>query len=421
MGERELTRVFGEKALENFRERQSIEKQINELMQKNELLLKQANHAFYVNISLTDVIVAVETGVLCGAVNGCFKSFVPQKGKLRHKHSTTRTAVDYKVPKPEGMSGSVQGFHRQIGPGHDIGRFKEALDLISGKTNDFPLWGKSIAELTGGSMHAGNVRVEDFNSMGRFKIPEDPKKELMNHLIIDFFTKTSLPLPFTSYLADYNEMLAKMMISMYSEGLNLKNVVGNVSAVAVIQLVTHGYVYLFKALPEVSFFENVQKIKNADAAMLLFNEINEANERYVNSNEFYVLQMIAHASSFLVDSVLTTVSKNYTGILSLDYASLLILANNTLKYVSGGIKDYRAALKSMREINLSIEDANDIWFNSFKDEVLALADSESFQKTFSPRFMIEYHEDVMQSFSEAEEKKSELLAELQEWEINENN
>ncbi len=419
MNNKEPALVFGERAIVSFQERKNLEYQIDKLTYENELLLQKANDAFSVKLTITDVIVSAAVGVLCGALNGCFKTFVPQHGKLQHKHSTTRTAVDYKVPKPKGMKGSVQGLHRQIGPGHDIGRWKEALDLMAGKTEDFPLWGKTIAEYTGGILHAGNVRVDDFIPKGGFKIPNDPKKELMNHLLIDFFTKTSLPLPFSSYIADSGELLAKLMIGMYGEGLNLKNATGNISASAIVQLVTHAYVYLFKATQEAEFFEKVKQIEKADEAFLLFDRVNEANKKYVASNEFHVLQMIAHSASFLIDSAVITASRNYTGILSLDYASLLMLANHSVKYVSNGVKDYTEALTEMKEINRSMEATNRKWLEEFKNEVMLLANSEHFNEAFSPRLMLEYHNDVMQIFSESEKKKAELRAELEEWTIDE--
>lgn len=415
----ELVLIFGERAMTSLQERKQLEYQIDKLTQENELLLQKANTAFSVNLSLTDVIVAAATGVLCGALNGAFKTFVPQHGDLKHKHSTTRTAVDYKVPKPEGMKGSVQGLHRQIGPGHDLARWNEALDLMSGKTNDFPLWGKTIAERTGGALHAGNVRVDDFIAKGGFKISDDPKKELMNHLLIDFFTKTSLPLPFSSYITDSSELLAKMMIGMYDEGLNLKNAVGNVSTTAILQLVMHAYVYLFKAMQEANFFEEVKRIRNAGDVSLLFDRVNSANKRYVNSNEFHVLQMIAHSASFLVDTAIITASKNYTGILSLDYASLIVLANHSIKYVSSGIKDHKEAIAGMREINASIEVTNRMWFEEFKSEVMRLANSENFNEAFSSRLMLAYHEDVMSGFLEADKRKSQLRLELEEWNVDE--
>ena len=127
MDDVQLSLVFGDQALIGLSNRKAIEAEIDKLYQENDILLQQARNAFHVDLTLTDIIVASATGVVCGAVSGCFKSFVPQEGKFKHKHGTRRTAIDHKVPKPVGMHGSVQGLHRQIGPGHDLGRFKEAL------------------------------------------------------------------------------------------------------------------------------------------------------------------------------------------------------------------------------------------------------------------------------------------------------
>lgn len=139
-----LVEFCGEDAANSLLHRMDIDKQISALKKEQKALEEELKKSFSVNLSCTDIIVAISAGILCGAMNGLFKSYVPKHGNLKHKHSTTRTGVDYKVPKPNGMKGSVQGLHRQIGPGHDIGRFKEALDLMSGKTKDFPLWGKLL-------------------------------------------------------------------------------------------------------------------------------------------------------------------------------------------------------------------------------------------------------------------------------------
>lgn len=84
MDNNELTLVFGERAITSLQERKQFEYQIDKLTQENEILLQKANTAFSVNLSLADVIVAAATGVLCGALNGAFKTFVPQYGDLKH-------------------------------------------------------------------------------------------------------------------------------------------------------------------------------------------------------------------------------------------------------------------------------------------------------------------------------------------------
>ena len=248
----QLVEFCGEDAIASVKYRIDIEKQMELLEKERWLLENDLKNSFAVNLSITDILVSTIAGIACGVLGGWFKSFIPEDGKLEHKHTTTKTAIDYKVPTPEGMNGSAQGYHRQIGPGHDLARLKEAFDLISGKKKDFPLWGKNITDYTGGVLHPGNMNPEIFIQKGGFRIPKDPKKELMDHLLIDFFTKTSLPLPFTSYFADYKPALAKFMMGMYAEGLNMKTLVGNAVPAAIMQLIMHAYVFLFKTAKEVN-------------------------------------------------------------------------------------------------------------------------------------------------------------------------
>ena len=419
MDNTQLSLVFGDQALLGLSNRKAIEAEIDRLYRENEALLQQAQNAFHVDLTLADIIVAAAAGVVCGAISGCFKSFVPQEGKFKHKHGTRRTAIDHKVPKPEGMHGSVQGLHRQIGPGHDLGRFKEALDLMSGETNDFPLWGKNISDYTGGVLHSGNIKLDRFLETGGFKIPADPKAELINHLVIDFFTKTSLPIPFSSYLADNSEFMGKLMISMYGNGLNLKNLVGSLSSVAVIQLITHSYAFLFKALSSSDFVNRIKQASDVEDFKSTIELLSDEYKLYIESKEFHVIQMIAHGASFLVDTTITAASQNYTGILSLDYGSLLILGSSSIKYMSSGMADYRTAMEGVAKINHSLETANQKWFSSFKHDVLILAQSDNFNQTFSPNLIIQKHESVMSVLEQGEEKKKSLRQELQEWNIDE--
>lgn len=96
----------------------------------------------------------------------------------------------------------MNDLHRQIGQGHDIFRFKEALGLMKGERADFDLWGQKATEILGHELRPPNLPLSDFRKLGGFKIPDDPRGELVNHLLIDFFTKRSLPIPGSSYLAD---------------------------------------------------------------------------------------------------------------------------------------------------------------------------------------------------------------------------
>ena len=415
----QLIEFCGEDAVNSLSHRTEIQKQISGLQAEQAALEEELKKSFAVDISLTDVLVASIAGIVCGAMNGLFKSYIPKHGNLKHEHSTTRSGVDYKVPKPEGMKGSAQGLHRQIGPGHDLGRFNEALDLMSGKKKDFPLWGKTITEQTGGTLHAGNMRVDDFLARGGFKIPDDPKAELMNHLLIDFFTKTSLPIPYTSYIADHSQAMAKIMMGMYDSGLNLKNLVGNVSSVAMLQLITHSYAYLFKSAKTVDLYGRLHNVKSIEEFGELFSELNAENKRYLKSNEFNVLQAIAHGSSFLVDTIITMASKNYAGLFCLDYGTLLCFTVDVIKYVKQSTDKRKKTLAELSAVSDDILSLECTWYETFRKDMLQLAQKDGFYDTFNPELIMAQHEDIIGKLEAGRDRRSDMLSELKEWDIDE--
>ena len=415
----ELIEFCGEKAASGFLNRINIEQQIKYLQNERTELETELRESFSVDLSVTDILVASIAGILSGAMNGLFKTHIPEHGKFKHKHSTTRTAVDYKVPKPEGMKGSVQGLHRQLGPGHDLGRFKETLDLMSGKKKDFPLWGKTIAEQTGGILHPGNVKVADFIKVGGFKIPDNPAAELMNHLLIDFFTKTSLPLPFTSYLADSTPEMAKIMMGMYDNGLNLKTVVGNVANIAILHLVIHSYVYLFVSAKNVQLYDRLKTIKSAEEFASLYKELTSTHKKYLKTKEFNVLQAIAHGASFLTDTLITTASKNYAGLFCLDYGTLVLFTTDVLKYVKKGIETQNGVASKIENINEEILLQEKTWYDSFKKDILQLATKEGFFESFDPGLIVEKHLRIVNQLKEGNKQRDNFIKELQEWNIDE--
>jgi len=416
----QLIELCGEDAVNSLSHRVGLQKQLKILVDDEKVLEDELKKSFVVDLSLTDILVACISGVVCGAMNGLFKSYVPKHGKFKHEHSTTRSGVDYKVPKPEGVKGSVQGLHRQIGPGHDLGRFKEALELMSGERTDFPLWSKSITEMTDGTLHAGNMRIDDFVARGGFKIPDDPKAELMNHLLIDFFTKTSLPLPFSSYIADHSQAMAKIMMGMYGEGLNLKNLVGNVSSIAMLQLITHSYAFLFKSAKSVDLYSKLSDIQNFDEFSYLFSELMTENNRYIKSNEFNVLQAIAHGSSFLVDTIITVGSKNYAGLFCLDYGTLLCFSLDVIKYVKQSTDKRKKTLEKISEVSENILTLECAWYDAFRQDMLHLAKKEAFYETFDPELIMAKHEGIVTELEAGHKRRLDMLTQLQEWDEDEN-
>ena len=99
----QLVEFCGESAASFLSQQIAVEKQIQYLQDEKQQLEIELKQSFAVNLSVTDVIVATVAGVVSGAMNGIFKSTIPQHGALKHKHSTTRTAVDYKVPNSRSL------------------------------------------------------------------------------------------------------------------------------------------------------------------------------------------------------------------------------------------------------------------------------------------------------------------------------
>jgi hypothetical protein len=371
-----LVEVFGVHALEFYDRHSSMLEEKENLLTDIDDLRKKASDVFSIRLKIPDLIVSISSGILIGLGNALFKNFVPKHGSLSHKHGTTRTAVDYGIPKPKGFKGSVNDLHRQIGPGHDIFRFKEALDLMSGKTSDFSLWGKKATEILGHPLKSGNMKLTDFLDVGGFKIPKDPKAELINHLLIDFFTKRSLPLPGSSYIADSSEDMAKIMMNMYDEGLNLKNFAGNSLAFMLVQLINTGYIFLFWAIPQSNFTLIPFELKN-------FKNLFVKSKELKKTNEYDFMFVISHGSSFLVDSVISLASKNYTGLFQLNYASLLAFCKHLLGYVIRNVKKYKEFMKQISDKTQLVNNIDDIWFFDISNEIDIITSTNELASLFN--------------------------------------
>jgi hypothetical protein len=354
-----LVEVFGKENLNYFlNQKEILDIKENKIKEFNSLN-KKANNAFNVNLSITDISIATATGVMLGLANALFKDFVPKHGKFSHKHGVTRTAVDYQIAKPKSFKGSVQNLHRQIGPSHDIFRFNEGLKLISGETGDFDLWGSKATEILGHQLRPGNMKLNDFLQRGGFRVPSDPKKELLNHLVIDFFTRRSLPIPGSTLLADKSPEMAKLMLNMYDKGLNLKNLMGNFIGFMMVQLILHSYTFIFKAIPESDFQLNSLEISN-------FKNLMSTYLKLIKNNDFHMMMVISHGASFLIDTIITTSTKSYAGLFQLNYLSLLAFSKHILQYLYGSYKEYNKLIKEIQEKKSQINDLEKMWNKKFK-------------------------------------------------------
>jgi len=379
MNNKKIEKIFGKENLEMFSKQREVLKKQEDVLSEIDTLNMELKDVFKVDLTLPDIIASVSSGVIIGLFDALFKQYIPKSGEFKHEHSTTRTGVDYKVPKPQGFKGSPQNLHRQVGPGHDVFRFKDALDLMSGNKNDFKLWGGNISKFMENDLHSGNMKIADFIARGGFKIPQNPKAELINHLLIDFFTKMSLPIPFTTYIADYNQECAVLMLNMYDNGFNLKNFVGGTTSTVLLELLLRGYVMLFKAIPN-----GIEVFKTKDECKFVsgFDTICKKNKEYLSSNECNMLGILSHGSSFLIDSLITTSSKSYAGIFQLNFGSLLMFSKYVISYTMKCLKEKREIEENLVEAKASLEQFEIQWQQGFKDNVLKIVKKDGFLDTF---------------------------------------
>ena len=232
--------------------------------------------------------------------------------------------------------------HRQIGPTHDIFRFKETLELLTGNKNDYDIWGSTATKIIGHPLSSMGQKYTDFLASNGFNIPQNPAFELQNHLLIDFFTKHSLPIPGSTFINDKSPEFAKIMTSMYDKGFNFKNTAGNFLGFLMVQVIIHGYTFLFKAIPESNF-----KLSNIsiDSAKSLV----ETYSKLIKVNEFHIMMMMSHGSSFLVDSIITFSTKSYAGLFQLNYLSLIAFSKHLLQYLIKNVGEYNKLIERSKE------------------------------------------------------------------------
>jgi hypothetical protein len=391
--EKMLIETFGEDALRNFNEQALVFEMKKVKLSELHDLKEEASQVFKADIKIPDIIVCAGAGILMGCASALFKTTPISHNNLGKNPITknpiyevkpheTRTVIDYKTPK---VSGSFQhrDLHRQLGPSHDIFRFKESISMLKGEQTDFKLWGSTLTEIMGtgnpqaGILRAKGMSLNDFINIGGFKIPDNPGSTLLHHWIADFFTKTSLPVPGSTLIADHSKDMAKLMYGMYDQGFNLKSVVANSLAFALLQIVIYSYTFLFKVLPASEFRFNNVSFKS-------FKNLLEEGWQYRSTNEFHIMMMMGHGSSFLADTIITTGSQNYMGLFQLNYASLIAFSKHLIQYSIKCYKENKELMNQVKEKTLEIEKIDNEWFDSFRSRFQSVSQNEDFIQFVDP-------------------------------------
>lgn len=382
--------IFGKDSLKYFSEQYDIhnvnEKYLSELSE----IKKRSLDAFKVDLSWTDVLVPISAGVLLGLGNALFKDFTP----LKHKHDTTNTTIDYRPP------GDIRSdLHRQIGPGHDIFRFKEALSLIAGESTDFNIYGSKATEILGHPLR-------HVSGSWTFNIPNNPKIELLKHLLIDFFTKRSLPIPGSTYIADHSELFSKIMSGLYDDGLNSRYHLENFLGYFLLKEIVNGYVFLYKVYPNSSVtIDNL----SLDKLTILY----QSQQDYKKRKEYYAMASIAQGSSFLTDTIITTSLESYSGLFSLNLASLISFSWNVFKYLEKCSEEYNNLIEQSSELSNNISKIDNLWLDNFNRQSNRVLNDPSIFSVFDNCLEIK-HRIIKEKINQDNERIKSLLRELEQ-------
>jgi len=382
-----IIEIFGEENLNYFSSQKELIDDKKEKLQELSDLRKRASDVFKVNLTFPDIAVSVGGGILLGLGNSLFKNFIHIKsvknGKInwkntfdsyKHEHEVTKTIIDAKPPKISGMN-IKDNLHRQLGPQHDIFRFKETLELLTGKKNDYDIWGSTATKIIGHPLSPLGQKYTDFLASSGFNIPNEPKMELLNHLLIDFFSKHSLPIPGSTIIADNSPEFAKIMTTMYDKGLNFKNTAGNFLGFLLVQIILHGYTFLFKAIPQSEF--SLTNISLNSTKSLIDTYMN-----LIKKNEFHMMMMMSHGSSFLVDSIITLSSKSYAGLFQLNYLSLMAFSKHLLQYLIKNVGEYNRLIEESKNKANEISEIDVVWQTNFRSVFEKNFNDPSFQSIF---------------------------------------
>ncbi len=422
-----LADAFGEESVRAFKENTDLlqmkEVKLDELID----LRDKASQAFDIHLTLADILVCASAGVLMGTASALFKTWVVSHDELKNsvlgdnpirrieKHAP-RTGIDYHTPKVGEFKNDL---HRQLGPSHDVFRFKETLEILKGNKTDFELWDTTIGKILGSGnpraaiLRAKGMKLEKFLELGGFKLPLDPKAELINHLLADFFTKTSLPIPGSTYVSDHSKELAKLMFGMYDRGFNLKSLIGNSLGFIILQLIIYSYTFIFKVSYNSGFDFNNVTIDSISGLL-------KKGWAYRSTNEFHAMMMLGHGSSFLVDTLITTGSQNYMGLFQLNFASLMWFSKHLVQYVVKCSKEYRELMHQVKDKAKEISYIDEQWYNSYKKRFLAVATDEKFIEFIDPYCIKQNHDDLIDIIDGRRKMQIEMKEAIEEMQGKEN-
>ena len=119
----------------------------------------------------------------------------------------------------------------------------------------------------------------------------------------------------------------------------------------------------------------------------------------------------------MIDTAFTTASNDYTGLFSLNYASLLIFATHVVKYVKKSLQEREDIIAKQETNAQNLIALNEAWYEAFREDMQEMAEKDGFFETFDPEAITRYHEETLIKLEAGEEKRASIRNELQKWEI----
>jgi hypothetical protein len=338
-----------EESLAYLRDEQQIQKELDQIYKELSLLR--------LPISVKDTLSAVFIGIAAGLFEGLISASVLAP---EHEHEVTRVPIDYAIPKPPGFKGSVSDLHRQIGPGHDLLRFKEAIEMMKGEKTDFPLWGSTITKLMNGKLRPVGLSVEKAEELGGFNIPKRPILEWLKHMYVDLFTKRSLPVPGTTLLADSDPRIANIILNMYGNGFNLKNLLAGGAGVLAIDV-------------GLKIYWSLKLFKENKNRQLPFNEAFKETKKQLKeiqkTEKFTFTEMISHATLVIISGLKAAILKE---LFSFNFLALFMFIKDLLSYIKK-IKEKREHLLETKNLKLlELSKINNAWIQTTEKQILCL-------------------------------------------------
>jgi hypothetical protein len=210
------------------------------------------------------------------------------------KNPMTRHVMDARIPK-EMLGNFGTDMHRGVGPMHDVCRIRKTVEMMMSNDPDFYAGGKSAKELMQGPLRMIGVKGPEATKFNVFGDPKAAFVAILFHLLSDFVTSRSLPLPGMTWIADTGPEWRDKVMYLYSNGLNLKNVIGGAAHLSS-PIITEGILRIYFAT---TYTEGSISLKNFLSQGLKLNTVRERE-----------MLIVAHAIATAVGSLKFVISQN---------------------------------------------------------------------------------------------------------------